>query len=362
MNALDEIRTLARDVARELLKPKSAEWDREGKADEDTLAELGRMGFFGMRAPARYGGLGLDLETYLAALEELAQGDIGAALLVAERGGTAPEAILELGRADQVEKWLPGLARGEKKASAALGLGRSERRGSAKASLRAASGGWTLSGRTGLMWGGATADLVLALASEGRVSARALLLDADSPGCAREAPQLSGLASGGVGSICFSEAPVSRAQCIDEGEADFAIVAKARSLGRLAEAAISVGAARAAKGHARAYAEERRQFGRPIARFGAVARILDEMEARVSSTAALISSAARQWDALSEEGRTRRSLTVQRIAADAAVWTADKAVGLFGGYGFMREYPVEKLFRDSVGLDLLCGAGAHAKN
>ena len=364
----EAIRELARDFADSEIVPCAAAWDRAGAFDRDVLSRLGELGFLGMLVPERYGGLGLDVPTYLVALEELARGDAALALTVAIQNGPVPAILLAHGSEAQKARWLPDLASGAKIAGFALSEAHAGSDPSAMTTTAdREAGGWTLSGAKRWVTNGASADLVLVFArtgegDRGKPATGAFLVDTASPGYrpgGRE--KTMGLCASETVSVHLDAVRVDGDRLLGDCRRGLSYALEALDLGRLGIGAQAVGIAQAALQHAVRYAHERRQFGRPIASFGGVRSKLATMAARVAAARALVMEGARAWEARHAPGSggelsvTARSAMAKLIASETATWAAEEAVRIFGGYGFMREYPVEKLMRDAKGTEIYEG-------
>ena len=380
------IRELARDFADSEIVPRAAAWDREGTFDRGVLASLGELGFLGMLVPERYGGLGLDAPTYLVALEELARGDAALALTVAIQNGPVPAVLLAHGSEAQKERWLPELASGAKIAGFALSEARAGSDPAAMTTTATRDGdGWTLGGAKRWVTNGAAADLMLVFArtgknERGRPAVGAFLVETTAPGYrAGGREKTMGLRASETVGVDFEGVFVHAGRLIGDPARGLGYALEALDLGRLGIGAQAVGIAQAALEHAVRYAHERRQFGRAIASFGAVRGKLAAMAARIAAARALVMEGARVWEAVEgarfrEGGNgtrvrdaraglggggglpvTARSAMAKLVASETATWAAEEAVRIFGGYGFMREYPVEKLMRDAKGTEIYEG-------
>jgi len=334
----DEIRALARAFAAERLRPRSESWDAAASLDESVHGEMAELGFFGMLVPESEGGMGFDLEMYAAVIEELAWGEASAALRVANAGRMA--AALEAAAPDaRGGERLGRLAAGEWIA----GIGES-----AAGATAAADGPMRrLSGTLHAVVDGGAAELVLlpVAASEPLVGARTLaLVEASAAGYAvhgRE--QTLGLRPLEIVTVELDEVEVAPGAFVRAaGRVEF--------VAWLSIAALATGIARAALDHARDYADVREQFGRRLRAFEGIQHKLAEMEARTRAAAALVAAA----DASDRSSGAAAKL----VASEAAMWVATQAVQVFGGYGYMRDYPVEKLMRDAKATELFGDANA----
>ena len=362
-----EIRGLARDFAEGEIIPHAPAWDRRGAFDREVLDKLAELGFLGMLVPPEYGGLGFDVATYLVALEEIARGDAALALTVAIQNGPVPHILLTHGTEEQKSRWLPALAAGEKIAGFALS---EEGAGSDPAAMatraRQHEGGWTLTGTKRWVTNGSRADLVVAFARTGpdagsKTPIGAFLLDTATDGYRigkRETTM--GLRASETVWVELDGVRVTDRRLVGDRGGGLGYALGALDLGRLGIAAQAVGIARASLEHATRYAAERRQFGRPIASFGAIRSKLAVMATRIAASRALFMEGAAAWEGrgrLADGGLpvTARSAMAKLFASETAGWVTEEAVRIFGGYGFMREFPVEKLMRDAKGTEIYEG-------
>jgi alkylation response protein AidB-like acyl-CoA dehydrogenase len=337
-----EIRGLAREFAAAELRPHAERWDAERALDADVAAKLAELGFFGMLVPEADGGMGFDLATGLAALEELAWGEAAAALLVAESIAAA-DLLARYGDDGLRAAWLPRLASGE-----ALACIADAGDDASLPSAQRADGGWSLSGRAAVVPGGEQAALAIVLADD--PDGRALFA----------VPRDAGVRIGeraatlGLRPLPFVELLLdgvrledsARLSAPDEQAVD---AAPEHPVGELCVAAIAVGIAQAALDHAVAYANQREQFGRPIRMFEGLQFRMAEMTAGLYAARALVERAAAEPD------DRLRVAVAKLVAGEAAMRVTTDAVQIFGGYGYMRDYPVEKLMRDAKAMAILFG-------
>ena len=361
-----EIRDVARDFAEGEIVPRAAAWDRDRSFDREVLDKLGELGFLGMLIPPEYGGLGLDVPTYLVALEEIARGEASLALTVAIQNGPIPHILMTHGNEDQKSRWLPALATGEKIAGFALSEADA---GSDPSSLattaREHDGEWTISGSKKWVTNGSLADVVIVFARTGFGASRprvgAFLVDTTTEGYRvgrRETTM--GLRASETVAVDLDGVRVEEDRLVGDPARGLGYALGALDLGRLGIGVQAVGIARAALEHATAYARQRRQFDRPIAAFGAIRSKLAMMATKIDASRALVMEGARAWEArhaLNDGGPpvTVRSAMAKLFASETAAWVTEEAVRIFGGYGFMREFPVERLMRDAKGTEIYEG-------
>lgn len=359
-----EIQALARDFAEGELRPHTARWDEERGLDPAVFGKLAELGFLGMLAPESFGGLDFEVPTYLLVVEELARGDAAVALAVAIHCGPVTSILLRHGTRSQQEQWLPRLASGEVLGAFALSEPDAGSDAGAVAARAEPDGdGWRLYGVKRWVTNGAGAGVVLGFArSPGGLSA--FLVEPASPGYrvgSRE--RTLGLRASETVTVAWDGVPVGSGALLGREGEGLAVALGGVDVGRAGIAAQAVGIARSAMEHAVSYSMEREQFGRPLADFGATQSKLAEMHRRVERARALTHRAGEALEAFrtgnhprtGPDGVTARSALAKLDASEAATWVADEAIQIFGGYGYMRDYPVEKLLRDAKGTEIYEG-------
>ncbi|MBM4184679.1 MAG: acyl-CoA dehydrogenase [Gemmatimonadetes bacterium] len=370
-----EIQAMAREFAAAELRPYAAEWDERRDLDATVFGKLAELGFLGMLIPEKHGGLGFDFATYVAVLEELAWGDASVALAVAVHNGPVATLIVRHASAEQQRRWLPKLASGEALGAFAMSEPRSgSDPGGLATRARRAGPDWSISGEKRWITNGGRAGLVVLLAATGDEHAvGAFVVSPTAAGyTVGKREQTLGLRASETVALELHDVAVSADDLIGDEREGLHYAMEALDVGRVGTAAQAVGIGRAAMEHAATYALERRQFGQPIARFGAIQEKLARMAERLAAGRALTLDAAvalgpvtngaagstapdRDRGRLGLEGRTARAAVAMLAASDAATNAADEAVQVFGGYGYMRHYPVERLLRDAKGTEIYGG-------
>jgi len=351
-----QILAVAREFAHEVLRPGA-----EGRdADEDTfdrepIDRLGELGFLGMLIPEEYDGLGLDMLTYLFALEEIAWGDASVAVSMSVHNSLPTQTLLRHGTEEQRERWLKPMARGEILGAFSLSEAGS---GSDAAALQAQAvrdgDGWRLNGEKMWVTNGASADLVLLMARtdgpEDRLGTRgigAFLVPTDTPGWVPGRKERKmGLRGSETVAVALEDLRLGPEHLIGDPLLGFHYALEALEGGRLGIAAQAIGIAEAALDHARDYADEREQFGRPIRGFQGIQFKLADMATRLEAARGLLYRAALAYEA-DQPHRRKLSSMAKLFASETATWVTRQAVQVYGGYGYSREYPVERLFRDA---------------
>jgi alkylation response protein AidB-like acyl-CoA dehydrogenase len=346
---LEQIRMLAREFAAAELRPHVERWDRDRALDATALEHLAELGFFGMLVPESYGGMEFPLPTYAAVLEELAWGEPSVALTVSIHSAFAVHLILTHGNEAQRERWLGPLARGEVIGCFALSEARAGSDAAALETTAVRDGeGWVLNGTKKWVTNAGLASLAVVLARAGEKIA-AFLVPTDTPGyevTARE--NTMGMRALDVATVELRDVKLGADALLGDPARGFSYAMAGLDLGRIGIASQATGIARAALEHAAGYAAEREQFGRKIREFEAIQFKLAEMATRTEAARALVERAA-------SSPSTRGSAMAKLFASEAAMWVATQAVQIFGGYGYMRDYPVEKLMRDAKATEIYEG-------
>ncbi len=349
-----QIVELARDFARTKIEPFAAEWDRTEQFPREVIRELGDLGFFGMTVPEEFDGMALDTPTYLLALEEIAAGDASVAVSLSIQNAIPVTMLLRHGTPAQQERWLKPMARGELLAGFALSEPDSGSDAAGMRSQAVRSGdGWVLNGMKAWATNGGTADVMMVMVRTDATGARrgakgisTFIVPTGIPGYRPGKPEdKMGLRASNTVTIALEDLHLPGDALLGDEGMGFVYSMEGLDAGRLGIAAQAIGIARRATEHALAYCEERKQFGRPIREFEAVQFKLADMATRVAAARALTQSAAGAKDR--GEAIGREASMAKLFASETAMWVTTQAIQLFGGYGYMRDFPVEKLFRDA---------------
>jgi alkylation response protein AidB-like acyl-CoA dehydrogenase len=349
-----QIRDLAREFAENELRPHAEEWDREARFPREVIQKLGELGFLGMLLPERYDGLALDTLAYVVALEEIARGDASVAVAMSVHNSLPTQMILAHGTDAQKERWLGPMARGEM--LGAFSLSEPDAGSDAagmSAHARKVEGGWVLNGAKAWVTNGGFGDVVVTMvrtdAPDDRRGAKgigAFIVPTDTEGYSvgKKEDKMGQRASETVG-ISFHEMFVADDQLLGDPSQGFIYALQGLDNGRLGIAALAVGVAQASLEHALAYADERKQFGQAIRHFQGMQFKLANMAVRIEAARALLHRAAAAKDA--GEPVSKLSSMAKLFASEAAMYVTTEAIQVFGGYGYVKEYPVERLFRDA---------------
>jgi alkylation response protein AidB-like acyl-CoA dehydrogenase len=349
-----EIQQLARDFANTELAPHAAEWDQQAHFDASIVGRLGALGFLGMLVPEEYDGLGLDTTTYLLVLEEIAAADASTAVLMSVHNSLPSQMLLAQGTPAQREAYLKPMARGEKLGAFALS---EPDAGSDAASLRAQAvrdgSGYVLEGTKAWVSSGSVADVIIAMARTDTAADRrgargisAFLITPELPGFrVGKKEEKMGLRSSPTVQLVFDNMRVPADRLLGAEGSGLIYALQSLEQGRLGIAAQALGIARAALEHAIRYAAERRQFGKSIREYEAIQFKLADMASRIIQARATLHAAAAAKDR--GERVTLMSSIAKLAASETAMWVTTQAIQIFGGYGYVKDYPVERLFRDA---------------
>src|SRR3954470_12434309 len=349
-----EIQRVARDFATHEIAPYSAQWDRDAYFEPSIVGKLGALGFLGMLLPEEYGGLGLDTLTYLIALEEIATVDASVAVMVSVHNSLPTQMLLRWGTSEQKDKYLKPMARGEKLGVFCLS---EPEAGSDAASLTCQGvrdgDDWVLNGAKSWVSSGAYAGVALVMARTDKpgnrhgargISAFIVTPDMAGFGVGKKEDKM-GLRASATVQLVFDNLRVPAENMLGEQGMGFVYAMQSLDNGRLGISAQSIGIAEAALRASAAYAAERKQFGKPIKEFQAIQFKLADMATRIAASRALLHAAATAKDR--GEPITQFGSMSKLMAAETAVWVTPQAIHIFGGYGYVKDYPVERLFRDA---------------
>jgi alkylation response protein AidB-like acyl-CoA dehydrogenase len=345
-----EIQALARDFAAAEIEPNAAAWDRDHGFPRDLIGKLGALGLMGVCIPDEYGGAGADFLSYILVLEQLSRADAGVGVTVAVHTSAVTLPILTFGTDEQRSRFVPPLARGESVGAFAL---TEPEAGSDAGSLRTAAtpngDGWKISGSKQWITNGGFGGTVLLFArtapeTAGPKGVSAFILDGNQVEATREEEKL-GLNSSSTVDLVIKDAEADRDRLLHEEGKGFSVAMATLDGGRIGIAAQALGIAQAAYEVARSYALEREQFGQRIAEFQAIQHKLANMSMELDAARLLIYRAA--W--LKQEGRphTEEGAKAKLFASEMARRQTAEAIQILGGYGYTKEFPVERYYRDA---------------
>jgi alkylation response protein AidB-like acyl-CoA dehydrogenase len=345
-----EIQALAGDFAREQIEPNAAEWDREHFFPRPVFAQLAELGLMGVCIPEEYGGAGADFLSYILVLEQISRADAGVGVTVAVHTSAVTLPILTFGSDEQRSRFVPPLARGE--AIGAFALTEAESgsdAGSLRTSATPAGDGWRISGAKQWISTAAYAGTFLLFArtdpgTPGAGGVSAFILDPEHVRITRTEEKL-GLNSSVTNDLVVEDAQVGRDRLLHEEGKGFRVAMATLDGGRIGIAAQALGIAQAAYDVARAYALERRQFGQRIADFQAIQWKLADMSTQIDAARLLVYRAA--WRKQNGLSHTEEGAKAKLFASETARQQTGEAIQILGGYGYTKEFPVERYYRDA---------------
>jgi alkylation response protein AidB-like acyl-CoA dehydrogenase len=345
-----EIKRIVREFAEKEIRPHVMEWDENQVFPLDTLKSLGQLGFLGVLVPAEYGGAGLGYTEYVIIVEELSRVDGSIGISVAAHNSLCTGHIYNFGNEDQRRRFVVPLARGEK--IGAWSLTEPEAgsdAGGTQTVARLDGDCWVLNGQKTFTTHGTYGDICVAMAvtdkSAGHHGISAFIIEKGMPGFSRGKKENKlGLRASDTSTVIFENCRVPKENLLGELGNGFIDALKVLDGGRISIAALAVGMAQGAYEAALQYAKQRKQFGRPIAEFQAIQFKLADMATEIDAARLLTHRAA--W--MKDRGMqtTAQSSMAKLYAGEVAVRVANECVQVHGGYGYIKEYPAEKFYRD----------------
>ncbi len=349
----DLIAQSVRDLGERLIRPNVRQWDEAQHFPVDLFRQLGEQGLMGMLVPETYGGAGLGYREYVTAIVELSRVDGAIGLSMAAHNSLCTNHILLFGNEDQKQTYLPRLATGEW--IGAWGL-TEPNTGSDAGNMRTtavrdeAGDGWILNGAKNFITHGKSGNVAVVIARTGEPNASrnatAFIVERGTPGFSggRKEDKL-GMRASETTEMLFQDCPIPDSQRLGAVGDGFVQSLKVLDGGRISIAALSLGIALGAYDAALAYAHQREQFGQSITKFQAISFKLADMATQIEAAKLLTYQAAD----LKDTGKivTKESAMAKLFASETAVRVADEAVQIFGGYGYTKDFPVEKFYRDA---------------
>jgi alkylation response protein AidB-like acyl-CoA dehydrogenase len=345
-----QLRKTVREFAEREILPHVMEWDEAAHFPLDTIKELGRLGLMGIIFPPEYGGAGMGYIEYVTAIEELSRVDGSVGIIVAAHTSLCSNHIFLAGTEEQRSKYLPKLATGE--FIGAWGLtepGSGSDAASARMTATRRGDCWILNGTKTFCTNGHYADILVVLAVSDRSAQAhglsAFIVEKDTPGfrLGKKENKL-GMRASDTAELIFEDCAVPAANMLGQQGQGFIDALRILDGGRISIAALALGMAQGAHDAALRYSKQRIQFGRPISEFQAIQWKLADMATEIEAARLLTLRAA--W--LKDQGRktTKESSMAKLYAGEVAVKVANEGVQIHGGYGFIKDYPAEKFYRD----------------
>ena len=346
----EQLRKEIRDFALREIAPNVSRWDEASEFPEDVVKALGRMGLLGVIFPVEYGGSGLGYVDYVLAIEELSAVDLSICIVVAAHNSLGTNHIFVAGNEEQRRRFVPKLASGEW--LGAWGLtepGSGSDAGGARTTAVRSDKGWVLNGNKTFITNGHYADVAVVIAVTDRTKGvhglSAFVVEKGTPGFrAGKKENKLGLRASDTSELIFEDCEIPAENLLGAEGAGFVDSMRILDGGRISIAALSLGMAKGALEASLKYVKERRQFGKAIAEFQGIQWKLADMATELDAARLLTHRAAVMKDAGLKT--TLESSMAKLKASEVAVKICDEAVQLHGGYGFIKDYPVEKFYRD----------------
>ena len=355
----EELRKTVEQFARDTVAPVIGDYYERGEFPYDLVASMGRMGLFGLPFPEEYGGMGGDYLALSLALEELARVDSSVAITLEAGVGLGAMPIFRFGTEAQKQQWLPGLCAGE--VLGAFGLtepGSGSDAGALRTTARLDGGAWVINGTkafitnsgtdiTGLV----TVTAVTGERADGRKEISAIIVPSGTPGfTVSKKYSKVGWNASDTHELSFTDCRVPEANLLGQPGRGYAQFLQTLDEGRIAIAALATGLAQGCVDECLRYVGERQAFGRPIGEFQAIAFKLADMEARAHTARLAYYHAAAKL--VAGEPVKKDAAIAKLVSSNAAMDNARDATQIFGGYGFMNEFPVGRFYRDAKILEI----------
>ena len=341
----------ARDFAEQFIRPHVMEWDEQQHLPVDVLRKAGEMGFMGVLVPEELGGSGLGYHEYIAIIEEISKVDPAIGLSVAAHNSLCTNHILSFGNDDQKRRWIPKLASAEW--IGAWGLtehNTGSDAGGMNTTATKKDGGWVLNGAKNFITHGKSGDIAVVIARTGEKGdshgMSAFVIEKGTPGFSSgKKEDKLGMRASETAELIFDNCFVSDEHLLGEVGQGFIQSMKILDGGRISIGALSLGISKGAYEASLKYSKEREQFGKPISAFQGISFKLADMATQIEASELLLHKAA----FLKNAGRkmTTESAMCKMYASEVCVDIANEAIQIHGGYGYTKEFPVEKFYRDA---------------
>ncbi len=354
------IQDMARDFATNELEPRAAELDKTGEFPKESLKKMAELGLLGMIVPEQYGGAGFDFISLAVAIEEISRACGSTGVITAVHNSLASWPISNWGTDEQKQRYLPRMASGE--LLGAFGLTEANC-GSDPAGMETTAelkgDNYVLNGSKRFITNGGAADVFIVFAKTdlkaGNKGVTCFIVEKTHPGFSvGKHEDLLGLRATSNCELIFEDCQVPKNNVLGEVNGGFRVAMGTLDVSRIDIGAQAVGIAQAALDKSLAYSKERKQFGRPICDFEMIQDKFAQMHSRITAARLLVYNAAFQ----KVTGRKRFSLEsamCKLFAAETAVYVTKEAVQIYGGYGYTKDYPVERYFRDAKCMEIYEG-------
>ncbi len=345
------LQSSVRELCQRLIVPQARAWDEEERFPHEVVAPMGEMGLFGMQVPEKYGGAGMKFHDFVVALEEVARADASVGLTMASHNSLCTGHILLAGSEAQKQKYLPRLATGQ--ALGGWGLtepGSGSDAGAARTRAERRGDRWVINGTKTFITQGSVGGVFVVMASTSpekkAKGLTAFIIERGMPGFRTgKKIQKMGLRASDTTELVFEDVTVGDEQRLGDIDNGFFDTLKVLDKGRIGIGAWSVGIGRGAFEAARRYAKDRVQFGKALGEFQAIQHMLADMATELDAARLLVWRAA--WMQDNGQRTTLESSIAKYYAARATVRACNAAVQIHGGYGYTREFDVERYLRDA---------------
>ncbi|MCK5126456.1 MAG: acyl-CoA dehydrogenase family protein [candidate division Zixibacteria bacterium] len=345
------IQETAADLAAKKIYPNAEKWDEEGKLPQDILDEMAELGYFGMLLPEKYDGLELSTVTYNCAMEELSAACAGLMITISVHNSLCCEAINKFGSEELKDKYLPNMAAGKIIGAYCL---TEPNAGTDAASIKTSAvkkgDKYVLNGTKTFVTNGGLAGVFIVFAvtdpEKGSKGISCFVVPKDTPGIDIGAPEKKmGMKASDTREVSFTDVEIDAMNIIGAEGSGFKTAVILLNNGRIGVAFQAIGIARAAFEEALKYSKERKQFGRSLSSFQAIQFKLADMAAKIDAGRLLAFRAA--WMKDNGVNVAKESSMAKLVCSQACNWVVNEAVQIHGGYGYMKEYAVERYFRDA---------------
>jgi len=342
---------MAKDFAEKHIRPHVMEWDEAQTFPKATMQEMGKLGLLGVLVPEEYGGAGLGYFEYITAIIEITKVCSSVGLSMAAHNSLCTGHILKFGSEEQKKNWLPKLATGEW--IGAWGLTEANTGSDAmrmQCVAKEDGDSYLINGTKNWITHGITGDIAVVLVRTGELldsnGITAIVVERGTPGFkGGKKENKLGMRASETAELIFEDCRVPKANVLGKVGEGFKQAMKILDGGRISIAALSLGIAKGSLEAATKYAKERQQFGQPIAHFQGIAFKLADMATRIEAAELLTLQAADLK--MKDKPMTKESAMAKYYASEVCVYAATEAVQIFGGYGYTKDFPVEKFYRDS---------------
>jgi butyryl-CoA dehydrogenase len=345
------MRKMVRDFSQKEVAPIAAEIDEKGIVPFANIKKMAQLGLLGLTVSEKYGGVAADAVSYAIAIEELAKACASTAIILAVQNSLVNAGIEKFGSEEQKQQYLPGLASGGKLGAFALTEPGAGCDAAAQSTTAVRDGdAYVINGSKHFITNGGFADVIIVFAMTDKTQKNrgmsAFIVEKTFKGFAvgKEEHKM-GIRGSNTCELVFTDMRVPVANRLGDEGAGFKIALTMLDGGRVGVAAQAVGIAQGALDAAAKYSKERQQFGQPICNFQAIQWMLADMATRIEAARLLTYSAALKKE--SGQRFSKEASMAKLFASETATWVVDRAMQIYGGYGYMKEYPIERMYRDA---------------